>query len=259
MIDFTNKATGSVQINLLAASADLFFANRELYGCGFFNVDIQKALRSWLAEEEDLGIWKMSRSEFDRKFHSFVTKNAPLGEPFRQFIRWLTRDAGLVDHDSDTSRWGWQAVFGGLNARIDLHPTGGLPSPLKEAVEQYRLFVRKRLDAIQPFLIGQTKFWDPYVTEEEKVHNLSIKSDWDRELYLYAGLRDERYLFDRTGCAPKNYFFHDFIDDYVKRFDAEERQQIQADIITILSNTDYDDDVKHLILPLEALQEPETI
>jgi hypothetical protein len=258
MIDFAKIFVGSVRINLLAASADPFIANRKLYGCEFFNDDIQRALRSWL-DEEGLWIWQMIQEEFDQKFHIFIKQNESLGEPFQKFISWLVRDAGFVDRDRNTSLRAWQSVFSGLDARTDLYPIGGLPSPLKDAVERYRLLVSKRLDAIYPFLIQQGKFWNPYAPEGQKIHNLSIKSDWDRELYLYAGLRDERYLFDRHSNAPENYFFHDFIDDYVKRFDADERQQIQADIIAILSNTDYDDDVKHLILPLEALQEPETI
>jgi hypothetical protein len=256
-IDFTKKAMWSVKQNLLAASGDPFMANRELYGCQFFNNDIQKALRSWL-EEESLSIWKMPSDEFDRKFHTFTKKNESLGAPFQKFIRWLERDAELADGDSNTSLYHWRVVFGGLNARTDLHPVGGLPQALKNAVGMYRVLTGDPLDAIYPVLMSLRKQWDPYVTEEEKAHNLSIKGEWDRELYLYAGLRDELELFDRHGCAPANYFFHDFIDDYVKRFDAEERQQIQADIIAILSNTDYDYDSQRLIFPLETLQEPET-
>jgi hypothetical protein len=255
MIDFSKKEQWTVKFNVLAMSADPFFANKELYGCAFFNERLQVALRSWL-NEEGLWIWQMMPEEFDQKFQRFVRRNAPLGNSIQQLVRWLDRNAGLEDATGNTALSGWKSVFSGLEVRTDLYPAGGLAHPLNEAVDRYHELVGKRLERIYPFLVAEGKFWDPYVMEEEKIRNLDTKSEWDRELYYYAGLRDECQLFDRHGCAPENYFFNDFIDDYMERFDADERQEIQETTVAILANTDYDYDAQRLILPLEALQEP---
>jgi hypothetical protein len=259
-IDFSIRPVWSVKVGLLMTSSDLFFANRGIYGCDFFDAGLQRALRKWI-EVENFWVWQMADTEFQMKFARFVDDNSILGGNLDQFVRWLDRNAGVEGVERGNAYSGWRSVYSILNERPDMYPAGGLPSPLKEAIEQYDVLTAQKLKPIHTFLMSKRKEWDPYASGEQLDHNLKVKTPWDRLLYQEVAIADECYLFDPHGVStPTNYFFQDFTDDFAIRFTDAEQEEIAASLFDILPGSDCESYLANLHIPLaEFRDEQETV
>jgi hypothetical protein len=259
-IDFSVRPTWPVKVGLLVSSTDLFFANRHLYHCEFFDATLQQSLRRWI-EGENFWVWQMMDTEFRTKLVKFAESNSRSGSKIELFIRWLDRNAGVEGVERGNSYGSWQSVFSILNERPDIYPTGGLPSPLKEAIERYDVLTAQKLKPIHSFLMSKRKEWDPYASGEQLEHNLKVKTPWDSLLYREAAIPDECYLFDPHGSSsPANYFFQDFIDDFAIRFANAEQDEITASLLDILSGSDCENYLANLTVRLaEFRDEQETV
>jgi len=79
-IDFPRISPSNLYGFMIMASTDLFFAKRELFGCGYFTAELQGALRRWIVESEFqiISFWPQRIQE---RLDDFVHENATLGEP----------------------------------------------------------------------------------------------------------------------------------------------------------------------------------
>ncbi|GEM_PF-4976173 len=255
-VTFTRGNERGFQNFIIMSSTDMFWEARDLFGCGYFTLELQAALRRWLEKEHFL-IRDFSPERMQEKFAEFLADSADVGWPLELLVQWLARGVE-ADKTRDYAMFQWQSALICLARPDEPIPPGIDRIMYRDCLALFLERSRQPERSVNAFLETIKKEWDCYpddIAPGQKEYNIRNKSDWDRTIYVDCVLFYEMYVDVALSKPFDGNAWQDFVLTYVRSFDDYQKEQFYEIVAPFARQQEFVPE-DGLILPIEALLSP---